>query len=47
VIDDVLIAEIRDQLRDQGLSDDEIDFQIAGLKDDGMFEIPGTEPDGI
>lgn len=38
--DDVLIAEVRDQLRDLGLDDDEIGFQVAEMKDAGMFDVP-------
>lgn len=37
--DDILIAEIRDQLRDQGLDDDSVDFQIAEMQDQGMFRV--------
>lgn len=38
--DEVLIAELRDQLRDQGLDEDTIDIQIADMTDQGMFEVP-------
>lgn len=36
--DDVLMAEVRDQLADLGLDEDEIDFQLAEMKDAGMFD---------
>jgi predicted GNAT family acetyltransferase len=40
VIDDVLIAEIRDQLRDQGLDEDTVEFQLEEMQDAGMFDVP-------
>jgi hypothetical protein len=35
--DEILMAEVREQLRDQGLEDDEIDFQITVMADEGCF----------
>ena len=37
--DEVLEAEVREQLRDQGLDDDEIDASIEVMRDDGVFDI--------
>jgi hypothetical protein len=37
--DEVLAAEVSDQLRDAGLEDDEVEFQIECMKDQGMFRV--------
>lgn len=37
--DEILIQETREQLRDLDLSEDEIDMQIAAMRDEGMFDI--------
>ena len=39
--DEILEAEVRDQLRDQGADDDSIDEAIAAMRDEGMFDVPG------
>lgn len=38
--DEVLEAEVRDQLRDQGIDDDSIDESIAVMRDEGVFGVP-------
>jgi predicted GNAT family acetyltransferase len=38
--DEILEAEVRDQLRDQGLDDDSIDESLATMRDEGMFNVP-------
>jgi predicted GNAT family acetyltransferase len=35
--DEMLVAEVEDQLRGQGLGDDEIEFTIASMRDEGVF----------
>lgn len=37
--DDVLIAETEDQMRELGLDEDSVQFQIACLRDGGMFRV--------
>ena len=38
--DEVLEAEVRDQLRDQGLDDDGAEMALAAMRDEGMFDVP-------
>jgi hypothetical protein len=38
--DEILEAEVRDQLRDQGLDDDSIAESLAVMRDEGMFDVP-------
>jgi hypothetical protein len=38
--DEVLEAEVRDQLRDQGLDEDGIDMTIVVMRDEGIFDVP-------
>lgn len=38
--DDILEAEVRDQLRDQGLCEYEVDDALAVMRDQGMFDVP-------
>lgn len=40
--DEVLIACVRDQLRDEGLDEDSIDMQIEDMRDAGFFSIPDS-----
>jgi hypothetical protein len=37
--DEILEAEVRDQLRDLGTDEDSIDEAIAAMRDEGMFAI--------
>ena len=41
--DEILEAEVWDQLRDQGLDEDEADEAIAVMRDGGMFDVPDWE----
>ncbi len=38
--DEILMAEVRDQLHDQGLDEESIDEAIAVMRDEGMFDVP-------
>jgi hypothetical protein len=38
--DSVLIAEVRDQLRDQGLPEADVEFQLEVMQDAGVFRCP-------
>ena len=38
--DEVLEAELRDQLRDQGLDEDSTDMTITTMNDEGLFDVP-------
>lgn len=38
--DEILEAEAREQLLDQGIDEDSVDFIIADMREDGMFDIP-------
>lgn len=37
--DEVLEAEVRDQLGDQGIDEDSADEAMAAMRDEGMFDI--------
>lgn len=37
--DDTLIADVRDQLRDEGLDEDSVEFQIMCMRDEGIFDV--------
>lgn len=41
VYDETLAAEVRDQLRDQGLDEDAVEESIAAMRDAGMLDVPG------
>jgi hypothetical protein len=38
--DEVLEAEVRDQLRDLGTDEESVDEAIAAMRDQGMFAVP-------
>ena len=38
--DEVLEAVVRDELRDLGLCEDEVDDALATMRDEGMFDVP-------
>jgi len=40
VRDEILEAVVRDELRDQGLDEDEVAESIAAMKDAGMLDVP-------
>jgi predicted GNAT family acetyltransferase len=40
--DDVLIATVRDQLREEGLDEETIEAQIEDMRDAGFFVIPDS-----
>jgi hypothetical protein len=42
--DEILEAEVRDQLRDQGLDEDEVNEAIWVMRDQGMFDVPDWTP---
>jgi predicted GNAT family acetyltransferase len=41
--DEILEAVVRDELRGQGLEEDEADEAIAAMRDQGMFDVPDWE----
>lgn len=42
--DEILEAEVRDQLRDQGLDEDSVAESLAAMRDQGMFDVPDWAP---
>jgi len=42
--DEILEAEVRDQLRDQGMDDDSVEAALADMHDNGMFDVPDWTP---
>lgn len=42
--DEILEAEARDQLRDQGLDEDSVDESLAVMRERGMFDVPEWTP---
>ena len=42
--DEILEAEVRATLRDQGLTEYELDDAIAVMRDEGMFDVPEWTP---
>lgn len=41
MIDDILMQEAREQLRDQDLDAETIEESLADMREAGMFDIPG------
>jgi predicted GNAT family acetyltransferase len=41
--DEILEAVVRDELRDQGLDEDEVAESLATMRDQGMFDVPDGE----
>jgi hypothetical protein len=39
--DEILEAEVRDQLADQGLDEDSVRESLAVMRDEGLFDIRG------
>ncbi len=42
--DEILEAEVRDQLRDQGLTEYEVDDALSVMRDNGVFDVPDWTP---
>jgi hypothetical protein len=42
--DEILESVVRDELRDLGLCEYEVDDALATMRDEGMFDVPGCAP---
>jgi hypothetical protein len=42
--DEILEAVVRDELRDLGMCEYEIDDSLATMRDQGMFDVPDWTP---